>query len=45
VTLHVHNCYGRNRIISLLRRSNTDSTAVAGVDVQRDVARPHLLGS
>jgi len=26
VTLHVHTCFGRNRIIPLIRRPNTDST-------------------
>jgi hypothetical protein len=35
VTLHVHTCSGRNRIIALMRRPNTDSTPKKPVTLPR----------
>ena len=35
-TLHVHTCSGRNRIIPLMRRPNTDSTPKKPVTIQRN---------
>jgi hypothetical protein len=36
VKLHVHNCSGRNRIIPLMRRPNTDSTPNKPVTLPRN---------
>ena len=36
VTLHVHSCSGRNRIIPLMRRPNTDSTPNKPVTLPRN---------
>jgi hypothetical protein len=36
VTLHVHTCSGRNRIIPLMRRPNTDSTPNKPVTLPRN---------
>jgi len=36
VTLHVHTCLGRNRIIPLMRQLNTDSTPKKPVTLQRN---------
>src|SRR5215470_4323894 len=36
VTLHVHLCSGRNRIIPLMRRPNTDSTPKKTVTLPRN---------
>jgi len=36
VTLHVHICFGRNRIIPLMRRPNTDSTPKKFITLPRN---------
>ena len=36
VTLHVHICSGRNRIVPLMRRPNTDSTPTKPVTLPRN---------
>ena len=44
-TLHVHTCSGRNRIIPLMRRPNTDSTPKKTVTLQRKPTFDTLRGS
>jgi hypothetical protein len=41
VTLHVQTCSGRNRIIPLIRRPNTDSTPKKHLTLRGHQSRPH----
>jgi hypothetical protein len=44
-TLHVHTCSGRNRIISLMPRPNTDSTLIKPVTLPHNRLLIHCAGT